>query len=142
MTAWRGRGSDALDLVSAGMNDAIQRGEGRAITLASYASAVLANALGDYPSAVENATRACEHDDLDLCGWALIELGQAAVRVGRPGLADNVAHRLEERTTASHTDWGLGTAARLKAMISGGDDADTLYREALERQPAPESWSM
>ena len=41
--------------------------------------------------------------------------------------------RLEERTRAAGTDWALGAQARSRALVSDGDDADGLYREALER---------
>ena len=41
--------------------------------------------------------------------------------------------RLEERTRAAGTDWALSIQARSRALISDGDDADTLYREAIER---------
>src|SRR5919106_306386 len=41
--------------------------------------------------------------------------------------------RLEERTRAAGTDWALGIQARSRALISDSVDADTLYREAIER---------
>jgi DNA-binding CsgD family transcriptional regulator len=133
VTAWRGRGAQALDFISVGFNEATRRGEGRAVTLAAYATAVLANALGDYNTALDAARRASEHDDLDLCGWALIELIEAATRSGRPELAGDAMSRLNERTRGSATDWGLGTAARSRAVLSDARDADSLYQEAIER---------
>jgi ATP/maltotriose-dependent transcriptional regulator MalT len=101
--------------------------------LAEYAKAVLSNGLGDYEAALEAAQRACEQDDLDLCGWSLIELVEAGARGGRPELAGEALRRLGERTRASGSDWGLGNEARSRALLSDGQAAETLYREAIER---------
>ena len=40
---------------------------------------------------------------------------------------------LVERTDASGTDWALATQARCRALLSGDDEAEALYREAVER---------
>ena len=40
---------------------------------------------------------------------------------------------LSERTRVTPTDWALGIEARIRALLSGGDDADRLYRESIER---------
>ena len=41
--------------------------------------------------------------------------------------------RLHEITRDGGTDWGLGIAARCGALLSEGDAAEGLYREAIER---------
>jgi len=40
---------------------------------------------------------------------------------------------LVETTHASGTDWALGMEARCRALLSDGDAAERLYREAIER---------
>ncbi|MFC0453670.1 helix-turn-helix transcriptional regulator [Rhodococcus jostii] len=133
LAAWRGQEPEVLKLTQASLDDATRRGEGRAITLAEYATAVLYNGFGQYQAAFEAAQKACEHDDLGLCGWALIELIEAAARNGRTQAAAAAFERLEERTRASGTDWALGIEARSRALLSDAAAADALYREAIER---------
>ena len=55
LAAWRGHEAQALELIEAGVRDATVRGEGRAITLAEYATAVLYNGLGRYRTALAAA---------------------------------------------------------------------------------------
>jgi DNA-binding CsgD family transcriptional regulator len=131
--AWHGQEAQALELIEASREDAAVRGEGRAITLAEYATAVLYNGLGRYREALAAAQRASEHDDLGLYGWALIELVEAAARSREPELAGDALERLSERTGLSGTDWALGIEARSRALLDEGRGAEDLYLEATER---------
>jgi DNA-binding CsgD family transcriptional regulator len=133
LAAWRGREAEALELIEASREDAAGRGEGRAITLAEYATAVLYNGLGRYREALAAALRASEHDDLGLFGWALIELVEAAARDREPQLAAEALELLSERTGLTGTDWALGIEARSRALFDEGQGAEDLYLEATER---------
>jgi DNA-binding CsgD family transcriptional regulator len=134
LAAWRGRESEALTLIEASVQDAAARGEGRAITLAAYATAVLHNGLGLYELALAAAQQACEYDDLGLFGWALIELVEAGARSGASEVAAAALRRLEARTRVAGTHWALGIGARSRALLSDdGPAAESLYREAVER---------
>jgi DNA-binding CsgD family transcriptional regulator len=133
LAAWRGNEGRALKLIDVSVRDATVRGEGRAIGLAGYVTAVLFNGLGRYDAALAGAQSGCEQDDLGFFGWSLIELIEAAVRCGAHDAAAAALLRLEERTRASGTDWALGSEARSRALLSDGAAADALYREAIDR---------
>jgi len=62
-----------------------------------------------------------------------MELAEAASRCDHPEIALDALLRLDERTRAAGTDWALGTLARSQALVSDGELADSLYREAIER---------
>jgi DNA-binding CsgD family transcriptional regulator len=133
LAAWRGEEGPALRLIEAGVKEANARGEGRALGLAGYATAVLYNGLGRYEAALAAARRACDYDDLGFFGWSLVELVEAGARSGARDVAAGALRQLEERARAAGTDWALGTLARSSALLEDGRAADALYREALER---------
>ena len=113
LAAWRGNEAEALGLIEAGMPEATARGEGMALGVADWATALLYNGLGRYAEALAAAQRACEYDDVGLFAWALVELIEAGVRSGATDAASAALDRLSERTQASGTDWALGIEARL-----------------------------
>jgi DNA-binding CsgD family transcriptional regulator len=133
LVAWRGDESQALRTIDAAVRDATARGEGRALGLAGYAAALLGNAQGRYQDALAHAQEACSYDDLGFLGWTLVELVEAAARSGAATAAESALHRLEGRCLAAGTDWALGVLARSGALVSEGDAAESLYREAVER---------
>jgi DNA-binding CsgD family transcriptional regulator len=133
LAAWQGEEARALELIQAAVQDATARGEGRALGVAGYATAVLHNGLGRYEAALAGAQKACEHEDLSIYGWSLAELVEAAARSGASDEASAALRQLGERTRAAGSDWALGIQARSRALLSDGAAADTLYREAIER---------
>ncbi|MEU5346980.1 AAA family ATPase [Streptomyces sp. NPDC020766] len=132
LMAWRGEDARATELIEAGARDATTWGEGRAIGLAHYLLAVLYNGHGRYQDALASAERAGEHEDLAVFGFSLVELVEAGARSDAPAAAAAALRRLEERTDAGGTDWGLGVLARSRALLAEGRAADLLYREAIE----------
>jgi DNA-binding CsgD family transcriptional regulator len=113
--------------------DAITRGDGRALGLIGYVTAVLNNGLGRYEAALAGAQEACEDEDLGFYGWSLVELIEAAARIGAHEKAHAALQELESRTRAAGTNWGLGMLDRSKALLLGGESADALYRESIAR---------
>src|SRR5262245_18366997 len=133
LAAWRGEEARLVKLIEARARDATAKGEGRAIGMVEYLTAVLHNGLGRYEVALGGAQRACEHDDLCFFGWSLIELVEAGSRSGAEEEAAIALRQLEERTRPTGTDWALGILARSRALLTDGQGADVLYREAIER---------
>ena len=139
LAAWRGHEAEALNVIDACIQDAKARGLERPIGFSQCVTALLYNGLGRYHEALAAAQRArayfpTDHlDDLGQLGWALIELVEAGVHTGSRDLAADALRRLEERTSACGTDWALGIEARSRALLSEGDAAERLYREAIER---------
>ena len=134
LAAWRGREREFGDLIRAALGDVVARGEGVGVLIAQWARAVLANGLGRYTEAAVAARGAGAHPLNPSPGnWGLSELVEGAVRSGQPELAADAFGRLESITRAGGTDWALGIQARAHALLSGGDAAEHLYREAIER---------
>jgi DNA-binding CsgD family transcriptional regulator len=95
---------------------------------------VLYNSLGRYEDALAAARRAGteSHEQL-FSKWSAVELIEAATRIGVREDAADACERLTETTRASGSDWALGIEARSRALLSDDDDADRLYREAIDR---------
>lgn len=133
LAAWRGDETRAVRQIESSVKEATARGEGRALGLAGYATAVLYNGLGRYDAALAAAKHACSYDDLGFFGWSLVELIEAAARSGARDVAADALQQLEERARAAGTNWALGVLARSSAQLEHGRSADALYRESLTR---------
>ncbi|WP_216906097.1 helix-turn-helix transcriptional regulator [Nocardia noduli] len=133
LLAWRGEDAEAAEVIEGGVRWATTWGDGRSIGGGHWAVAVLYNGLGRYRAALSSAQRACEHDDLGVIGPALLELVEAGARADAREAAEAALRQLEIRTEASGTDWALGVLARSRALLSTGQEAEPLYREAIER---------
>jgi DNA-binding CsgD family transcriptional regulator len=132
LAAWSGHDADAVHVRAAAVERPGETGDAEQI-LGQYALAVLHNALGEYPAAQQAAARASASEELATSNVALPELVEAAVRAGRPDDAAAALEELGSRARASGTDWGLGLAARSRALMNSGAAAEEHYREAVER---------
>jgi DNA-binding CsgD family transcriptional regulator len=131
LAASRGREAEAARLIQATIEQAAAAGQGAAVTSAHWAAASLYNGLGRYADALAAARLASEQAPVSPAMRALPELVEAAVRTGNPGVARDALGRLAEWTQASGTDWGLGIEARSRALLTEGEAAESLYREAI-----------
>ncbi|HUC13089.1 MAG TPA: AAA family ATPase [Acidimicrobiales bacterium] len=134
VAVFRGEEREARELIDAIKKDSAERGEGGALSVASCATALLSNVLGQYEEAYSAAMDALKDpNDFVYSGWATVELIEAASRVGKAEKAKPALERLIERTEASGTDWALATQARSRALLCGTEEAEALYLEAIER---------
>ncbi|OBA64963.1 LuxR family transcriptional regulator [Mycobacterium sp. 1100029.7] len=133
LAAWRGAEADALKFIDAAAADGRSKGEGRIVGLAGYTKAVLYNGLGRYDDAFAAARQACEHQDLGVFGFCLIELVEAAARSGERDAGRAALRQLEERALATGTDWAAGVLAWSRALLAEDRVAEELYLEAIER---------
>ena len=134
VAAFRGDEREARQLIEGMARDSSARGEGLALAVGSWATAVLCNGLGQYEDAFRAATEALKDpNDLWYSGWATVELVEAASRTGHTEQARPAFERLAESTDASGTDWALAVQARCRALLSDAEEAESLYQEAVER---------
>jgi DNA-binding CsgD family transcriptional regulator len=133
LLAWRGDTARTRATAVSVRAAAIEQGDYTRECIADIALAVLDNALGRYPEALEAARRV----DADLApgsgGRALPELIEAAVRSGDDSAGRAALEQLNARATASGTDEALGLEARSRALMAVGEDAERLYLESIER---------
>jgi DNA-binding CsgD family transcriptional regulator len=133
LSAHRGQ-EDASPLIESTIRDAGTGGQGLGVQFAEWVSAILYNGLGRYDRALASAQRAAEETpQLHVSPWASTELVEAAVRSGEPDVAAGALERVMAATATCDTDWGRGIQARCRALLSDGESADRLYREAIER---------
>jgi DNA-binding CsgD family transcriptional regulator len=134
LEAIRGHEEAAELLIQANIADATERGQGIGLNLMYSARAVLCNGLGRYEDAVVAATEAAT-DPLEpgATKWALAELVEAGVRSGSTELAAHAFDELSAMAHASGTDLALGIEAARRALLSEDEEAEGLYREAIER---------
>ncbi len=135
LTAWRGREAEAPQVTATATREMVARGEGQWLTAARWVTAVFNNGLCRYDEALAAAEQASSEsqDELGLAVPWMAELIEAAARAWQPERAADAMRHLSETTSTTNSDWALGIQARSRALLSDGDSAECLYREAIDR---------
>jgi DNA-binding CsgD family transcriptional regulator len=134
VAAWRGREAETRQLMEATIEEAVSRGEGLGLTGTQWAAAVLYNGLARYDDALAAAKQASRPPQaMGFAHWILVELVEAAARFGERETAAEALDALTQTTRPSGTDWALGIEARSRALTCDGEEAERMYREAIER---------
>jgi DNA-binding CsgD family transcriptional regulator len=129
----RGHAAEASELIDVTIREATPGGQGTAVQFAHYANAMVMNGLGRYEEALPSAIAASDDTpQLVVSIWSLSELIEAAARTHNMELAQDALARLAERTEGTDSDWALGMRARGGALVSEEEDAERLYREAID----------
>jgi DNA-binding CsgD family transcriptional regulator len=130
---FQGREAEVTPLIEAATTELVRRGDGQGLRFVHWVTAVLHNGLGRYEEALAAAQQAGEDTHASWWrDWGLVELIEAAARSGKTELAVDALGQLSQATAASGTDWALGLEARSRALLTGGDAAEPLYRQAIE----------
>lgn len=134
LAAYRGQVETTTRMAAQVRADGTARREGHAVSAANFAEAILYNSVGRFPEAVEAARRELPYTrELNHAMRTLLELVEAATHTGEDQLARTAVEKLAGVTRPLGNDWALGVLAMARAQISEGEEADTLFIEALER---------
>jgi DNA-binding CsgD family transcriptional regulator len=134
LAAYRGQVDEVEQRVKQIRADAHARGEGYALSIANFAEAIAYNGAGRYADAVASARRELPYThELAYAARCLLELVEAAVRTGEPALAEEAFEHLASVTRPAGTDWAVAILALAEALLREGDEAESLYLEAIER---------
>ena len=110
----------------------LARHEGRWLTAAAWATAVMSNGLGRYEEALAAAEEgAAGAADLGAAAWSMAELIEAAARLGHPERAYGALGRLAGIAADSESDWARGLLARSQALMTEDEIAEQHYRTAI-----------
>jgi DNA-binding CsgD family transcriptional regulator len=134
LAAFQGREHEVKRLTQSSTEEFMASGEGMGLTMVQQAIAVLSNGLARYEDALRAAQQPTAYPhEFWHSTWVAVELIEAASRTGEVGRAADALEWLSSTARAGGSDWGLGVEARSRALLSDGDAAERLYRDAIER---------
>jgi DNA-binding CsgD family transcriptional regulator len=129
LAAWRGHEAQASELIKVTSEEAAEH----RWTSNNYARCVLYNGLGRHDAARDAARDALEPDPIGYGTLLVPELAEAAARTADRGLVESALEWLSERTRIISSEWASGIEARVRALLSEGEVAESLYRESIEQ---------
>ncbi|MBD8077639.1 ATP-binding protein [Cellulosimicrobium arenosum] len=114
--------------------DAYARGEGYALTVANLAEALVYNGAGRYREALVAAREELPYShELGHAMRTLLEVVEAAARTGERAVAEEAFERLVSVTEpVGDSEWARAFVALAEAQLRDGDEAESLYREAID----------
>jgi DNA-binding CsgD family transcriptional regulator len=133
LAAWRGHEAQASELIEATSEEAAAR----RWTSNNYARSVLHNGLGRHDAARDAAWEAMQPDPIGYGAYLVPELAEAASRTGDRALLEFALEWLSERTGVISSEWATGIEARVRALLSEGDVADSLFGESIAHLSGP-----
>jgi DNA-binding CsgD family transcriptional regulator len=127
LAAWRGDEARASELIEATSEEAAAR----RWSSNNYARAVLYNGLGRHDAARDAAWEAFQPDPIGYGSLLLPELAEAASRTADRALLESALEWLAERTGVISSQWAIGIEARVRALLSEDEVAESLYRQSI-----------
>src|SRR4051812_10220693 len=133
LAAWRGQEARASELIEATAEEAAARGW----STNAYTRSVLYNGLGRHHPARDAALEAFQLHPIAHGPFLLPMLSEAEPRVGDRAQLESALEWLSERTRAISSEWALGVETRVRALLSEGELAESLYRESIAHLAGP-----
>ena len=127
LAAWHGHEAQASEQIEANAVEAATR----RWTSNNYARSVLYNGLGRHAAARDAAWEAFQPDPVGYGSYLVPELAEAASRTGDRALLEFALEWLSERTRVISSRWASGIEARVRALASEGEVAESLYRQSI-----------
>jgi DNA-binding CsgD family transcriptional regulator len=127
LDAWRGHEAQASELIDATSEEAATR----RWTSNNYAKSVLYNGLGRHDAAREAAWEAFQPDPIGYGTYLVPELAEAAFKTADRAQLESALEWLSERTRVISSGWASGIETRVRALLSEGEVADSLYRQSI-----------
>jgi DNA-binding CsgD family transcriptional regulator len=131
--AWQGREEESRAMAAITAEWGQQRGASILEIFALFGLTVLEQGLGRYAEALAWGARIYDDDPPGFGNRILPEIVEAGVRCGNRDTAQAALIRLADRATVSGTPWALGLLARSRALFAADEDAESLYRQAVEQ---------
>jgi DNA-binding CsgD family transcriptional regulator len=128
LAAWRGHEAQASELIDATAEEAATR----RWTSNNYARSVLYNGLGRHDAARDAAWEAFQPDPIGYGTYLVPELAEAASKTADRAQLEFALEWLSERTRVISSGWASGIEARVRALLSEGEVAESLYRQSIE----------
>jgi DNA-binding CsgD family transcriptional regulator len=128
LDAWRGHEAQASEQIAATSEEATAR----RWTSNNYARTVLYNGLGRHDAARDAAWEAFQPDPIGYGTYLVPEVAEAASKTADRAQLESALEWLSERTRVISSGWASGIEARVRALLSEGDVAESLYRQSIE----------
>ncbi|MEV4513880.1 AAA family ATPase [Dactylosporangium sp. NPDC049525] len=130
-----GNSGAAFQLADAVLASPLVVGVRFAAAAAQHARGVAANAAGRHDEALDTLSRVFDPDDarfhLDMSGWALPDLADAAVRSGRQDAVEAIIGRATRRASRFPSPMLHRSLAYANAVLAPEDDAGPAFEDAL-----------
>jgi DNA-binding CsgD family transcriptional regulator len=132
LAGWRGQRTEIDQLQPEVINQTRLFGEDASLGMMEFGKALLHNGAGEYQLALTAAKAATQRAPYLYRSLVLMELLEAAVRTEHYRCAQDALTLINRWTQASPSTWARGVGACARALLADGNDADALYRTAIE----------
>ena len=128
---YRGHAVEVRQAATAMLRDSAERGQGAGFYYSHLVLAMLEISVHNYDIALGHARVILDDNGPYFGAMILPEAIEAAVHCDDRATAELALERLIVRAEMGGTEMALGLLARSRALVSGGDDSEALFAEAI-----------